>query len=208
MLKRLVLGLPLVLGMTTMFAGVATATTLTFEGSSNTIYSAPITRSGFVIGNAPGEEQHFHEIDSTAFPNFVPNDGTGVLYNDRNTTIVVTTSGLSTFTAGTVDVATDLNGGAGGSSSLTIDGFLNNLLVNSISVNLNQAGSYSLVNLAGLGLIDRLVFDGIPTTGNGGFTLDNLNVTPAAAPEPSTISLFSLVTVSCGTLFYRKRRQA
>ena len=63
-------------------ASAAGAVTVTFEGQSNAIYNAPITRSGFDFGNVAGDEQHFHEIDSTQFG--LASNGTGVPLPDAS----------------------------------------------------------------------------------------------------------------------------
>jgi hypothetical protein len=84
-------------------AGAASAATITFEGQFNAEYSSPITRGGFLIGNPVGQEQHFHEVTSTQFG--LPNNGTGVLLNDRNTEIFVVEGSFADFTLSSVDVA-------------------------------------------------------------------------------------------------------
>ena len=84
-------------------AAPAAAVTVTFEGFANTIYNAPITRSGFEFGNVAGDTQHFHEIDSTNFG--LASNGTGVLLNDRDSRMFVSASDLSTFTLSMIDVA-------------------------------------------------------------------------------------------------------
>lgn len=190
-----------------MAAHAQAATIITFEGQSNTIYNAPITRSGFDIGNPVGQEQHFHEIDSTTFSGFVPNNGTGVLYNDRNTDIFVVSSVAATFSLTSVDVATDLNGGSGGATTLAITGFLNGSQTGQVLVNLDQSGLYSLVLGGSLGTIDRLVFDG--TGNNGGFTLDNLTLDGAivanGVPEPSTVASLGLAGLIGLAARFRRR---
>ncbi len=114
-----------VLGLAVGAASPARAGVLvTFEGFSNTIYNAPITRSGFVFGNPTGQEQHFHEIDSTNFG--LTSNGTGVLLNDRATQNFVVAADASVFTLGSVDVATAANNRP--AVGLTIAGFLNKKL--------------------------------------------------------------------------------
>lgn len=169
-------------------AGPAHATTLTFEGQFNTIYNAPIVRSGFTIGNPAGDEQHFHEITSTEFG--LPNNGTGILLNDRDTRIFVTDVALATFTLGSVDVGASTNNSP--AVSLNIFGFLNNVQTGMITIASLGAG-YTTVNGAALGTIDRLVFDG--TGGGGGFVLDNLTLNGpgvGVVPEPSAWALLIL----------------
>jgi hypothetical protein len=184
------------------------ATTITFEGAANTIYGAPITRSDLEIGNPTGQEQHFHEIDSTGFPTFVPNDGTGVLYNDRDTQIFFRTASgapFSLFAPVMVDVATDLNGGAGGANSISIAGFVGGVqttpaLVYAIS------GSYLSIDLTALGAVDQVLFDGA-STGNGGFTLDNFAFREGATPVPEPATL-SLLGMGISAMALRRRKQA
>ena len=189
-----------IVGCVALSSTSAEAALITFEGQFNTIYNAPITRLGFDIGNPVGDEQHFHEITSTQFG--LPNNGTGVLLNDRETEIFVTaTGGTSTpFTLTSVDVASALNNFP--AVSLTISGFLNNVLVGTIIVNPLGTG-YTTVNGASLGNIDYLLFDGVG--GDGGFVLDNLALNEAtAAPEPGSFALLLLA----GAAAARRARRA
>lgn len=189
-----------------MFAvtlGVLPATTeaavITFEGQFNTVYSTPITRLGFDIGNVSGDEQHFHELTSTLFG--LPNNGTGVLQNDRDTRIFVAAAGgtMTRFHLSMVDVASALNNGP--AVGLTISGFLDNVLVGTLTVGALGTG-YTTVSGASLGPVDRLVFDG--TGGAGGFVLDNLAVNEmAAVPEPMVLTM---VGVGLAVAAARRRR--
>ena len=184
-MNRLALGL-LAVGA---LAASSNAAIITFEGQSNTIYTAPITRSGFDIGNVAGDEQHFHEITSTDFS--LPNNGTGVLLNDRDTRIFVVMNGGGTFAFNSVDVAESTGNSPG--TGLIISGFLSNVLVGTI--NLGIDGTYDSISGASLGTVDRLEFDG--TGGGGGFVLDNLDVGEASGvPEPSTMLLAGLGLLS------------
>ena len=175
------------------------AQTLTFEGESNTIYNAPVTVSGFTIGNVTGDEQHFHFIDSTAFPGFVVSNGTGVLYNDRNTSIFVSSgsafslSGFDASTTGPIDSST-------GATTLRIQGFLGATLVNSGSFTINGTAFSSFGGLSGS--FDRLVFDAVD--GGGGFQLDNLNL--AGVPEPATWALMILGFGAVGGAMRRRTK--
>lgn len=179
--------------------------TITFEGHSNTIYNAPITRSDFLIGNPPLQEQHFHEITSTGFS--LPSNGTGVLLNDRNTEIFVVPAGgagFSQFSLVSVDVASAL--GNNPAVGLTITGFLNNVPTGVITVP-SLGNGYTTVNGGSLGIVDRLIFDGIG--GEGGFVLDNLTLNTApqqAVPEPTSLALLGLAVSSWIGL--RRRRGA
>lgn len=158
-------------------SGVASATVITFEGQANLIYDTPIVRSGFLIGNVAGDEQHFHEIDSTQYG--LASNGTGVLLNDRDTRIFVENEFGSSFWLGSVDVAASFNNNPG--YAINVEGFLHGSSVGTVSTVFGN----SFITLSGLslGAVDRLVFDGI---GNqGGFELDNLTLTPSNVPVPA-----------------------
>lgn len=171
----------------------AVSSSITFEGQSNTIYGDPINREGYLIGNPAGQEQHFHEITSTGFG--LPNNGTGVLLNDRDTQIFVTEFDASPFSLLSVQVAA-----ASGNSpalGLVIQGFLNSSLVGTLTL-ASLGNGYTTVDGSFItGAIDRLVFDGID--GGGGFVLDNLQLenSPSTAPQGvadagSTVALLGL----------------
>lgn len=187
-------------------AGQAQAALITFEGSNNTIYTSPITRLNFDIGNPVGQQQHFHEITSIGFG--LPNNGTGVLLNDRDTEIFVVPSagaGFSQFSLSSVDVASAT--GNSPANDLLITGFFNNSPTGSITVS-PLGNGYTTVNGLSLGTIDRLTFDGLG--GGGGFVLDNLNLGLGSTviPEPTTLAIWSLLGI-CGIGFgWRRRRKA
>lgn len=165
------------------------ATTLTFEGQSNTIYGAPISRGGYLVGNVAEDEQHFHEIDSTAFPGFVVSNGTGVLYNDRNTRIFMTTDpGGGTFTLNGFSASAVAGGPGVGATNLLVTGYLGAVVVNSANFAINGVTFSSFAGLSGT--FDRIVFDG--TDGDGGFQLDDVVLNAAAVPEPATWALLIL----------------
>lgn len=171
----------------TAAAGPAYAATLTFEGEANTIYNAPISRSGYLIGNVVGDEQHFHEIDSTAFPGFVVSNGTGVLYNDRDSNIFMTADPFGgIFTLNGFDASAVAGGDGTGATNLLVSGYLGAALVNSANFTISDTGFASFGGLGGS--FDRLVFDA--TNGGGGFQLDNVVLNAGAAvPEPATWAL-------------------
>ncbi len=160
-------------------------TIIRFEGFSNTIYNAPIVRSGYRIGNPVGQEQHFHEITSTGFG--LPSNGTGILLNDRNTEIFVRAapgSSFSTFALATVDVATARNNNP--AVGLRVTGLRNGAVTGTVEVPSLGTG-YTVVDGTPLGTVDELRFDGIG--GQGGFVLDNLSLvgftsTLLFGPEP------------------------
>ena len=189
-MRRSILGLAVLVG-SLIAAQPASAATITFEGHANSIYEGvTIVRLDLEIGNPIGQEQHFHEIDSTAFPGFVPNNGTGVLYNDRDTNIFFQTAAGAPFTLWTplsVNAATDLGGPAGRATVLTITGFIGAAQVGQIIAAVDFDGAYSLIDLSSLGAVDRLVFDG--SGRGGGFTLDNFSFDQNAVPEPASLLL-------------------
>ncbi len=145
----------------------AASTVIEFEGASNTVYNAPIVRSGFIIGNVIGDEQHFHEVDSTLYG--LPSNGTGVLLNDRDTRIFVEEESTMTFTLERVDVASALNNNP--AVGLTVEGFLNDVSTGILQVDV-LGDAYTQLDGTSLGTVDRLVFDGFGD--RGGFVLDNL----------------------------------
>lgn len=158
-------------------APVLAATTLTFEGHPNTIYNAPITRSGFEIGNPAGQEQHFHEIDSTQFG--LISNGTGILLNDRDSQIFLQRAGGGAFALTSFDIASSGGSNAGG-TDFTVSGYLGGNFVGSV---VGSLGSFA--TFAGFSNVDYVVFDG--SGGRGGFELDNIVLDGAGAvPEPAT----------------------
>jgi hypothetical protein len=154
------------------------ATTLTFEGQFNTIYTAPITRSGYEVGNPVGQEQHFHEIDSTQFG--LASNGTGVLLNDRDTDIFLQEVGGGAFALTSFDIAAAFNNSPG--NAFVVSGYLGGNLVGTVVGALGEFATFG-----GFGNVDYVVFDG--TGGGGGFELDNIVLDGAmagAVPEPTT----------------------
>jgi hypothetical protein len=180
-MKKFMMAAAMTLAATTAAPALA-VTTLTFEGQANTIYNAPIVRSGFTVGNPAAQEQHFHEIDSTQFG--LASNGTGVLLNDRDTEIFLSKVGGGTFTLTSFDVASALNNNP--AAGITIKGYLASVLTGTITIS-NLFGFQNAVGSA-LGSVDYVVFDG--TGGEGGFELDNIvldgAVVPGAVPESST----------------------
>jgi hypothetical protein len=133
---------------------------------TNTIYTSPITRSGFVLGNVTGDERHFHELNSTLFPSEYPSNGTGILANDRDSHLFVEQVGQGAFVLSSVDVSGTLAGSGGGASStVSITGFLSN--VQTGVINVPVSGSYVNVSGTTLGTVDRLVFHGFGPNGHG-----------------------------------------
>lgn len=174
---------------------VASAQTITFEGQSNAIYGAPITRDGFVIGNPDGQEQHFHEVASTVFG--LASNGTGVLLNDRDSQIFLQALGGGAFTLGSFDIAASFSNNP--ASSFTATGFLAGLLVGTTSGELGNFATF-----AGFGgNVDRVVFDGIG--GGGGFELDNV-VVNSAVPEPASWAMMLIGFGAIGASMRRRRR--
>ena len=163
-------------------AAPASAALITFEGFGNNIYNGSIVREGTTIGNVIGDEQHFHEIDSTAFSGFVVSNGTGVLYNDRATRIEMTKVGGGLFTLGNFDAsATGPSSPGAVASSLSIAAYVNNVLTVSLNFAIDSS-AFTSWNGAGLGSFDRMV---VSANEGGGFQLDNVNVA-TAVPEAST----------------------
>ena len=180
---------------------LASAQTLTFEGQNNIIYDAPITRSGFVIANGPNDEQHFHEIDSTQFG--LASNGTGVLLNDRDTSIFLTAVGGGAFNLSSFDIAASFNNSPG--TTFTATGSLGGLTIGTISGDLGQFATF-----AGFGSsVDRVVFNGLG--GGGGFELDNVVLNgrvTGSVPEPTTWAMMLLGFGGIGFSMRSARRKA
>ena len=199
MIKQTLVALSLLAGV----AAPAAAVTVTFEGFGNEIYFAPITRSGFEFGNVAGDEQHFHEADSTRFG--LASNGTGVLVNDRDSRIFVRASDLSTFTLSMIDVAASLNNNAG--TSLTIEGFLANVSTGTLTI--SNLGEFQTVLGTSLGNVDRLLIDGFG--GGGGFELDNVVLNGASVggvPEPTTWVMLIAGLAMTGSAMRNRARKA
>lgn len=181
-LKKLTLAALLLAG-----AASANATTITFEGHANTVYGASINRSGFLFGNVAGDEQHFHEVSSNSFG--LVSNNTGVVLNDRDTSMFSSRFGGGLFFANSIDVA-GARGNGGSVTGMDINAYLNNVLVGTINVDFDSNTAFQTVNLSSFGNIDRLVFDGL----NGGFTLDNAVFDEASnrVPEPAGSALLGL----------------
>jgi hypothetical protein len=164
-----------------MAAPLVQAAVLTFEGQNNTICTVPITRSGFLVGNVVGDEQHFHEITSTRFG--LPSNGTGIMLNDRNTRIFIEDVLGADFTLSLFDVASALSNLP--AIGITIEGFNNGFSSGNISL-ASLGNGYTTLDGAGLGNVDRVVFDGFG--GGGVFVLDNVNLGAAVndVPEPGS----------------------
>jgi hypothetical protein len=188
----------LILGLAA-FVNLASASVITFEGSQNTIYDSPIVRMELLIGNTAGQEQHFHEIASTDYG--LPNNGTGILLNDRDTEIYFAPNAgapFTTFSLNSVDVAAATDSGP--ATGLTITGYLLGSPTGSIIMSID--GTWVNVNGSSLGTVDRVVFDG--TGGGGGFVLDNFDFGngSAAIPEPAS---FGLALLGFGALAILRR---
>jgi hypothetical protein len=173
----------------------AASVVITFEGVEDTLFTAPITRLQFEIGNPPLEVQHFRELDSATHSREVPDNGTGVLYNERDTHIFLHAepgAPFQTFRLSSVDVASGISST---SASATIEGFLDGVSTGILRIPVSQL-DYISVNGESLGMIDEARWKGFGE-GGGGFVLDNiaLETFPAAVP-----GLWPLVSLGIGAL--------
>jgi hypothetical protein len=180
--------------------GAAASVVITFEGVEDTVYTAPISRLQFEIGNPPLETQHFRELDSATHFQEVPDNGTGVLYNDRDTHIFLHAepgASFRTFRLLSVDVASGISST---SASATIQGFLDGVSTGILRIPVNQL-DYITVSGESLGEIDDVRWKGFGE-GGGGFVLDNvaLETLPSAVPGPSPLMLLGIG--SLGMLAY------
>lgn len=176
------------------------ATTLTFEGHSNTIYeNTTLTLDGFTMGIVAGDEQHFHQIDSTQYG--LASNGTGVLLVDRDTQLFLNAVGGGAFSLSAFDIAAAFSNNAG--TAFTVTGFLNNVAVGTISGSLGQFSTQ-----AGFGsAVDYVTFDGL----RGGFELDNVVLNGAGAgavPEPATWAMMLLGFAVVGAAMRKSRQNA
>lgn len=193
----------LILGLA-VCVNLASASVITFEGSENTIYDSPIVRLDLLIGNPVEQEQHFHEITSTNYG--LPNNGTGILLDDRDTEIYFAPNAgapFTTFSLNSVDVAAAT--GSGPATGLTITGYLSGSPTGSIIMEIG--GTWVNVSGSSLGTVDRVVFDG--TGGAGGFVLDNFDFNDGSAPSSSVPEPASIVlaTLGPGALAILRRRR-
>jgi hypothetical protein len=163
-------------------------TTLTFEGHTNTLYTAPVVRNGFVIGNPPGQTQSFRELNSAAYA--LPSNGTGALLNNTDSEIFLRAIDGSAFQLISFDISKATLSPFYNTGTFTVRGFLDGNLIGTI------AGPLSLfTTFAGFeSNVDNVIFDG---SGNltGAFQLDNIVLGPAAVtavPEPGTWAMMLL----------------
>ena len=179
----------------------AGAMVITFEGFNNIAYNTPITHSGFDIGNTGGQAQQFYDITDTGF--VLPNNGNVVLLNNSDAHLFVEQAGGAAFRLTGVEVAAAFSNGP--AVRLQVEGFLHN--VSTAVVTLGSLGSgYTTLLEAALGMIDRLIFDGLGAAGQ--FLLDQLALkdnTPV--PEPPSIALLSIGLLGLITLRHRNQRR-
>jgi hypothetical protein len=180
----------------------AYATTITFEGHSNTTFGDGNSGNGLVVGSSGGYDftssgDHFHFLNSTTFPSLIPtNNGTGVLDEDRDFTITMVKSGGGSFNLQAIDYSGRGPSGVS-ATSLVVTGFFT--AGGSTSSTLSVGSSTWLSNsFAGFTDLNSVVFDG--TGGAGNFCLDNIVL--VATPEPSTLLLLGIGAISL--LGYRK----
>jgi hypothetical protein len=156
----------------------------------------------FTSGN-----DHFHIGDN--FPG-QPSNGTGILLEDQNSAITMTQVGGGAFDLLSADLAQD-NANANPATGVIVTGFFSGggsistimalpPLPNSV---FQHASFVRYTNL--LGVTFQGTGNPSPSPSSNGFTLDNIGVNTRTVPEPASLTMLGMGSLS-GWVYARRRR--
>lgn len=185
-------------GLLASFGVTATsqADVITFDGlpgPTSTPFPSPYTEAGFNVTSTNG-----NWFQSLRFGNPIPS-----IFSDSDLAAIdVTRIGGGEFTFASVDLADANNLDLDGPNYL-FEGFLNGNPVFSHGGGPVPSAFITVGNPTPSSVIDllRITMTRVDTTD---YNIDNINVSPAVVPEPTTVALFGGLVITC-LVGYRRR---